>query len=57
MAQPRARDISDAEACPPCPECHSHKTEFTVKSDSGHYCRCENCGNVWHEEHVPATEG
>ena len=32
-----------------CPECKSQDTTMTLKSDSGVYCRCANCGHIWHQ--------
>jgi hypothetical protein len=47
-----SRTLSAPDACPPCPACQSTKTMFTVKTDAGRYCRCADCGNVWHHEKV-----
>ena len=32
-----------------CPVCKSQDTTMTVKSDYGVYCRCADCGHIWHQ--------
>jgi uncharacterized Zn finger protein len=43
-------DPPDVALCPPCPKCQSKDTRYTVTTSQGHYCRCENCGHVWHDD-------
>lgn len=33
-----------------CPECHRQPVECTVPTQRGAYCRCLNCGYIWHED-------
>ena len=54
MGEPRRVDVRAAVAgvAGVCPECHSHKTAVTIKSANGVYCRCSDCGHIWHQEQV-----
>jgi hypothetical protein len=35
-----------------CPECHGTNTTVSLASTSGVYCRCADCGHVWHKERL-----
>jgi transcription elongation factor Elf1 len=49
--------MAGTPSCPPCPQCGDRThVGYTVKSDVGSYCRCQNCGTVWHVD-WPALEG
>ncbi len=37
-------------ATPPCPVCRSIEVEVTLKTASGAYYRCGDCGHVWHDD-------
>jgi hypothetical protein len=51
MPQPR-RDVDDVRTSvrDVCPVCQSQETTVTIKSDSGVYCRCSDCGHIWHQD-------
>ncbi len=36
--------------CPPCPQCESQTVGVTLTVASGFYCRCQECGHIWHVE-------
>jgi uncharacterized Zn finger protein len=33
-----------------CPKCHSNDITVTINPDNGVYCRCPNCGHIWHQD-------
>jgi transcription elongation factor Elf1 len=35
---------------PTCPKCNSTEVEMTLKTASGAYYRCGNCGHMWHTD-------
>jgi transcription elongation factor Elf1 len=35
---------------PPCPKCESNAVSITLMVASGFYCRCNDCGHMWHFE-------
>ena len=49
MAQPLPNGGTE-DKCHVCPECGSKRTVSTVKSNIGTYCRCTECGFMWHDE-------
>ena len=52
MGQPQpAREVRP-DTCDVCPECHSVHTTVTIASAKGVYCRCSDCGHVWHQDRV-----
>jgi hypothetical protein len=52
MGQPQRTGDVRAEPCDVCPECHGLDTTVTLKSATGVYCRCKDCGHVWHQERL-----
>ncbi len=36
--------------CPACPKCKSAASDVTLVSKAGVYCRCQDCGHVWHTD-------
>lgn len=55
MAEPQRNVDVSTGVCDVCPECHSHETIVTIKSDTGVYCRCSDCGHIWHQDEDDAT--
>ena len=33
-----------------CPECHAESVILQLLTSYGSYCRCENCGHLWHHD-------
>lgn len=34
----------------PCPACGGQRVDCTVPTDRGAYCRCNDCGHMWHQD-------
>lgn len=33
-----------------CPECNTYRVILQLLTSYGSYCRCENCGHLWHQD-------
>lgn len=40
-----------------CPECHADSVILQLLTSYGSYCRCDNCGHLWHHDKPMPQEG
>lgn len=53
MGRPSGAERS-SDVCAVCPLCKGQRVAVTIRSMAGAYCRCQDCGFIWHDDEPPA---